>query len=173
MANVSVTPSLRRSAHLITLFAAGLLAPAAGGQEVARSKPWATVNVCDTAAHPNTIGIRASMPGTGSRAERMFMRFQVQYYRARDDTWHPVGRAADSGFVLLGSGRARARQAGRNFVLEQPPRGRSHVVRGFVTFEWRRGAEVEQRTVRITRAGRPKTVGADPPDFSAATCEIR
>ncbi len=100
------------------------------------------------------------------------MRFQVQFYRARDGTWTAVGKAADSGFVLAGSGSAKTVQAGRNFILRPPPSGRSHIVRGFVTFEWRRGGEVVRRAVRITRAGHPGTVGADPEEYSAATCEI-
>src|SRR5689334_5834249 len=41
---------------------------------------WATINICDTAKHPDTIGIRASMPGSGKAKERMYMRFQVQYW---------------------------------------------------------------------------------------------
>ena len=41
---------------------------------------WATVNVCDTVGHPDSIGIRGSMPGSGDKAELMFMRFQVQVF---------------------------------------------------------------------------------------------
>jgi hypothetical protein len=149
----------------------GAAAAAAAPPEV--KSPWATVNVCDTPSYPNTVGIRASMPGSGARGERMFMRFQVQFYRASDDSWHDVGPAADSGFLLVGSGRSKARQAGRNFTLESPPRGASHIVRGVVTFEWRRAGRVIRRVVKPTRAGRRKTPGADPPGFSAATCEIR
>jgi hypothetical protein len=157
-------------AAVATLGAASV--SAAQGPGVARSKLWATINVCDTAAYPNVVGIRASMPGGGGRAERLFMRFQVQFYRPNSDSWHRIGEGADSGFVLVGSGR-KVRQSGRNFTLQPPPRRASHVVRGVVTFEWRRGAEVVRRAVRVTRAGRPDTVGADPPGFSAATCEIR
>lgn len=158
-------------AALATLGAA--VASAAQGPGVARSNLWATINVCDTAEYPNIVGIRASMPGGRGRAERTFMRFQVQFYRPTTDSWHHIGAGADSGFVPVGSGRAKVRQSGRNFTLQPPPRNASHVVRGVVTFEWRRGAEVVKRAARATRAGRPNTVGADPPGFSAATCEIR
>ncbi len=178
MVNASATLSLRMSRRLITAcsIAAVVLAasaPTAHGEAVARSKLWATINVCDTAAHPNTIGIRASMPGARKRGERLFMRFQVQFYRPASDSWHHIGPSADSGFVPVGSRRSKAGQSGRNFTLQPPPRRASHVVRGLVTFEWRRGGEVAKRAVRVTRAGRPNTVGADPPEFSAATCEIR
>src|SRR5262245_47393421 len=30
---------------------------------------WATVNVCDTVGHPDSLGIRGSMPGSGDRRE--------------------------------------------------------------------------------------------------------
>jgi hypothetical protein len=41
-----------------------------------------------------------------------------------------------------------------------------------VSFEWRRGKRVVQHTRAFTEAGHPGTAGAEPPDFSAATCEI-
>ena len=41
---------------------------------------WATVNVCDTIAHPNVIGIRGSMPGADNTREQMYMRFRVQFF---------------------------------------------------------------------------------------------
>ncbi|HYF27693.1 MAG TPA: hypothetical protein VD931_18265, partial [Baekduia sp.] len=127
----------------------------------------------DTVDHPNTIGIRASMPGSGFARERMFARFQVQYLSAADDRWHNLGPSGDSGWVALGSGRYRARQAGRNFVLKAPAEGRVHRVRGAVTFEWRRGKDVVRRARKRTTAGHGSTRGADPAGFSAAVCEIR
>jgi hypothetical protein len=151
--------------------AAAMLWPA--GAAAARKQPWATINVCDTAQHPNVVGIRASMPGSGNRGERMFIRILVQYLKAGPGTWHPLGPDADSGFVAVGSSRAKARQLGRNFILADPPARTSHIVRGFVRFEWRRDGDVVRSATRLTRAGRPGTVGADPPAFSAATCEIR
>ena len=134
---------------------------------------WATINVCDTVDHPNTIGIRASMPGSGIRAEEMFMRFQVQYWKSSDKRWHNIGPSGDSGFIFVGSGRYRARQSGRNFVLKPPPQGKTHLLRGAVTFEWRRGDKVVRRARKRTRSGHPFTRGADPPQWSAARCEIR
>jgi hypothetical protein len=41
-----------------------------------------------------------------------------------------------------------------------------------VSFEWRRGKRVVHRTRAFTEAGHPGTAGAEPPEFSAATCEI-
>ena len=54
---------------------------------------WATVNVCDTVGHPDSIGIRGSMPGDGDKTEVMFMRFQVQLFGAADARWHNLAGA--------------------------------------------------------------------------------
>ena len=134
---------------------------------------WATVNVCDTEERPNTVGIRASMPGSGFAKERMFVRFQVQYLSLLDSKWHNIGASGDSGWVALGSGRYKARQAGRDFVLQAPDEGQTFRVRGAVTYEWRRGTKVVRRVRKRTEGGHPGTRGADPPRYSAASCVIR
>jgi hypothetical protein len=132
---------------------------------------WTTINVCDTAGHPDGIGIRGSMPGSGDRRERMFMRFQVQSFDARLQQWHNNVADGDSGFLPVGSGRSRVRESGRTFTITPPASG-SYLLRGVVTFEWRQGAEVVRRVRRRTGAGHPDTVGSDPPGFTAATCAI-
>ncbi len=143
-------------------------APAAHAQR-AQPRLWATVNVCDTAGAPNTVGVRASMPGSGSARQRMFMRFALEY---RDGTaWRAVGPSADSGFVALGSGRFLARRTGRSFVIAPPAEG-TYRLRGRVTFEWRRGEAVVRREVERTEAGHPTGAG-DPVGFSAATCDVQ
>ncbi len=149
---------------LLALLVAATPAAAQKQKSIYQSKLlWATINVCDTVDHPNTIGIRASIPGSGVRAEEMYMRFQVQYWKASDNSWHNIGPSGDSGFIFVGSGRYRARQAGRNFVLKPPPQGKTHLLRGAVTFEWRRGDKVVRRARKRTRSGHPNTRGADPP----------
>src|SRR4051812_19616933 len=67
---------------------------------------WATINVCDTDAHPNTIGIRGSMPGLRRRAG-MWMRFQVQYLAKSDDKWHNIDSNADSAWKKVGAMRKK------------------------------------------------------------------
>jgi hypothetical protein len=166
------------SAACVTLVAAlpatGSAAPSRDAADAARdAQPWATVNVCDTIGHPDGIGIRGSMAGTGDPGDELFMRIQVQFRRA-DGTWARIGRAADSGFLDLGDGDARVRQAGRTFTLMPPPAGHpAFVLRGLVTFDWRRDGQIVRRVRRLTGAGHPDTPGADPTDFSAATCSIR
>jgi len=107
-----VTP-LRATLGAIALLMAAAPAGAAARQAdaITHSKRlWATVNVCDTVGHPDSIGIRGSMPGSGDKAEVMYMRFQVQVFDQDDAHWHNLA-GADSGFVELGSGRARTRPA--------------------------------------------------------------
>jgi hypothetical protein len=140
----------------------------------AAPSPWATVNVCDTTGHPDGIGIRGWMPGTGDKRDELFMRLQLQFRRA-DDTWRTLGGSGDSGFLDAGNGAPRSgRQAGRTFTLSPPRAGQpAFVLRGLVTFEWRRDGEVVRRARRVTSAGHSGTPGADPDDYSAATCSIR
>jgi hypothetical protein len=158
-----------------------LLAALAPTGAAARSEPsiyqnkrlWATVNVCDTVGHPDSLGIRGSMPGSGDRAEDMFMRFQVQYYTAQDALWHNLGEGADSGFVEVGSAKYRTRQSGRTFTITPPrPGSPAYLLRGVVTFEWRKDGEVTRRARKRTTSAHPDTKGSDPPGFSAATCSI-
>jgi hypothetical protein len=132
---------------------------------------WATVNVCDTPAHPDTMGIRASMPGTGRAKHDMFMRFTIQY-RAADRRWRRVSRRGTSDFIYVGSGAARARQGGWTvrFARSTP---RPQLLRGVVSFYWRGRGKIFRRTRVVTEGDHPTTAGADPRGFSAATCRLR
>ena len=185
MVKVSLIGALRRRRAPITPCGALLAVAAAGaalGAAPAAAAPeptvydsprlWATVNFCDTEEHPDTIGIRGSMPGSGIADERMLMRFQLQYFDRTDEKWHNVGASGDSGFVPVGSARFRSRQSGRNFTV-RPPAGGSYLLRGAVTFEWRLDRKVVRRARRSTTGGRGQTTGADPKGFSAARCTVR
>jgi hypothetical protein len=162
----------------IAVLATAALAPAAAFARPADSiyqnkRLWGTINICDTVGHPDSIGIRGSMPGSGDRTEDMFMRFQVQYYTASDGSWHNLGEDADSGFVEVGSAKFRTRQAGRTFTITPPrPGSDPYLMRGVVTFEWREDGEVVRRARKRTTANHPDTKGSDPVGFTAATCTI-
>src|SRR6188472_2064192 len=113
-----VTP-LRATFGAIVLLMGAVPAGAAARQADALThskRLWATVNVCDTVGHPDSIGIRGSMPGSGDKAELMFMRFQVQVFDETDAHWHNLA-GADSGFVDVGSGRSKTRQSGNTFTI--------------------------------------------------------
>jgi hypothetical protein len=131
---------------------------------------WATIDVCDPAARPNTIGIRGSMPGTGDRDQRMYMQFVLEY-RSPSGHWH-YRSGGESPRVAVGRGSAVARQAGWDFILA-PSSTETYTLRGVVIFEWRlRGVTLVQ-DVRATRSGHVTATGSDPPGYSAATCRVR
>ena len=131
---------------------------------------WATVDVCDTPAHPQAIGIRGSMPGTGDARDSMFMRFVVEY-RGRHGLWRALGGGSSSGFVAVGDGAARVREAGRDFTIASMT-AHTYLLRGVVTFQWRLRGRVLASAVRSTTAGRHASAGADPPGYSASVCSM-
>jgi hypothetical protein len=134
---------------------------------------WATVNVCDTASSPDTIGVRGSMPGSGRSGEQMYIRFRVQYFSRSEGRWHNITRGADSGWVAVGSARFRVRQAGWSFRFVPPDDGTSHLLRGVAAFEWRRGDRVVNHAQKRTTARHRSATGADPPGYSSSNCEIK
>jgi len=131
---------------------------------------WATVDVCSPKDQPNTIGVRGSMPGDGQAHDQMYMRFRVQYLDPTSRAWLFVARGADSGYLKVGSA-STARQAGRSFQFARSG-GRAFTLRGYVTFQWRRAATVLGSANKATDAGHTSLAGADPKDYSAATCRL-
>ncbi len=165
---------LRRNGQIITLFVL-IVVPIAGAQAAHNTDDtrdvWATVNVCDTANAPNTIGIRASMPGSRSGAEVRWMRFVVEYQSQAEGRWIRLADGGDSGYLRVGRGR-RPKQSGRSLRIA-PPAGRSVLLRGRVYFQWRtEGGDILQSESARTRKGYRSDAGADPPGYSAATCTI-
>jgi hypothetical protein len=131
---------------------------------------WATIDVCSPAGRPNTIGIRGSMPGDKRAGDKMYMSFRLQYMSASDQ-WVNLAGSASSGFVAVGSG-ASSRQGGTSFELK-PVAGKPAVtLRGVVDFEWRHGKAIVVKATEPTSVGHKSLAGADPADFSAATCVI-
>jgi len=131
---------------------------------------WATIDVCNPPDQPNMVGVRGSMPGDGVAGDAIYMRFRVQY-EAASGSWVDFARGSNSGFVKVASAR-KAHQDGWSFQVKSPPGKRTTTLRGVVTFEWRRGARVIASISRPTTAGHESLRGADPPNFSAATCTI-
>lgn len=131
---------------------------------------WATIDVCDPADEPNTVGIRGSMPGDGKSNQKMYMSFRLQYLNAKKQ-WLDVASGTSSSFVAVGSGAA-ARQGGTTFDLK-PVNGQPPVtLRGVVDFEWRHGKTVVLSATRTSTVGHKSLAGADPANFSAETCVI-
>ena len=135
---------------------------------------WATINICDTDAYPNVLGVRASMPGNRTR-QTMWMRFRATYFDRETETWHRIPGDSQSPWVETGGARARAREAGRRFTIKPPLPTSTFVVRGVVKFQWRRRetGEVVRRERRVTLAGHPTGRYGDPNGYSSGLCEIR
>jgi hypothetical protein len=163
---------------LVALAVLPLAAPASAAPN---KELWATVNICDTPAHPDEMGVRAAMPGDGTR-ERMYVRFLAQSWSIRRHRWVRVGGQGRSPWLYAGSARFRSGQAGWTFSFD-PPAGTVPVVRALAVFEWRerrarRGSRrgrwvVVMRRRRVTRAGIEGVDDGDPPGFSQASCSIR
>lgn len=145
---------------------------------------WATVNVCDTAAQPDAMGVRARMPGDARRRRaQMYMRFRAQFFSEAEGIWHNVGGEGRSPWIRLGSARVRHRETGYTFRFEAPAAGERFVLRGVVDYQWRErrrvGRRKKLRTVVVrrarahTKAGFESTANADPPGYSSGLCEIR
>jgi len=132
---------------------------------------WATIDVCNPADQPDTVGVRGSMPGDGQNGQVMYMRFRLQYMNTSTRRWVDLTTEAGSGFVAVGRAKA-TRQAGRSFQLVPVPGKPAFTLRGVVSFQWRRGSTVVTSVSRATTAGRQSLAGADPSGFSAATCSI-
>lgn len=141
---------------------------------------WATVNICDTAAHPDTMGVRASMPGNGT-SERLWIRVHAQFRDDATNVYSDLGASARSPWRVLGSARFTRREGGYSFHFAPPPEGRVYTLRARVEYEWRarrrrNGAlktVVVRRATRFTTAGHPGAAGGDPKGFSAAACQLR
>lgn len=153
---------------LVFLVALAMPAPAVASHA---GDLWATVNICDTEQNPNVLGIRASMPGNGT-SQTMWMRFRASYFDRATEEWNDVGGASRSPWIKVGDARYRSRQAGRKFKIDPPLPTTSHVVRGLVEFQWRRGRKVVRRAKQKTLGGHPTGRHADPRGYSRGICEI-
>ncbi len=164
------------------LLLAAVLLPVASSNAVTVDNSrhlWATVNFCDPATPPegigpNTIGIRASMPGSRDGREIMYMRFRLQFFKDADQKWHSVtGGLSDSGWTRVGFARYKARQGGRYFFNVKPPPGKTTVqMRGKVNFEWRLRGEVVRKASKLTTKGHRSSAGSFPAGYTEANCTI-
>jgi hypothetical protein len=138
---------------------------AAVSRAEASSSTWATVNICNTSGHPNTIGIRAQMPSLGVTAQ-LSMVFEVEYWSSHSKTYKLVPGSVRS--VSLGSSRLGLRQSGITLPLT-PHAG---TLRGVVSLHWALGGRTVGSTTRVTTAGHPDADFGDPLHHSSATCAM-
>lgn len=165
---------MRARPKLTALCAAAGLALLAPASAHAERDLWATVNVCDTLASPNTVGVRASMPGTRVR-RRLLMRFGAQFFDRAQGRFVRTGDR--SRWLRVGKGASESVQSGFDFRFGAPSLGSSFTIRGVVEFRWlgRRKDRwrVVKRATQITRAGIRDVEDSDPPGYSQAVCEIK
>ncbi len=131
---------------------------------------WATIDVCSPSDQPNTVGIRGSMPGDSQATGRMYMSFKLQYRNSSSRSWVDLAGASSS-YMAVGDGSS-ARQGGWSFQLAPVAGGPAATLRGVVSFQWRRGSTVLLSASRPTTTGHKSLAGADPADFSSASCQI-
>jgi len=155
-----------RIALLLTALAC-LLAPSAAVAALRDAEPWATVNVCDTARQPDTVGIRAAMPGS-PKGVRLSMRFRVQY-KVGEESWADVENA-DSGWRTLGTAKGVPAESGWTFRFTRP--SKPVTLRGVVRLRWRKGDALPRTDEVATEAGHRSSAGSDPAGYSAATCAL-
>jgi hypothetical protein len=130
---------------------------------------WATVNVCDTQKHPDSIGIRGRAPGDRHKDHNIWMRFFVQYQKA--GVWADVAKGGRTGWRKIGSADYDWREYGVTFPFDLKP-AESYRMRGHVKFEWRAHGEVLKHRHEYTASGHHAAGGGDPKGYSAATCFI-
>jgi hypothetical protein len=161
-----------RGAALLAL-AVTLLASLAIGAADARARflphPWATINACDPAEDPGSVGVRVSVPNRRDAAQ--YLRIRVQFFDTSRRAWRVVRTGGDTGFRRLSRGGGRF-FGGTTFTITPPKAGSSITLRGLADIQWRRGRRVLSRSQVTTHGGHFD--GNDPLlQLSAATCVIR
>jgi hypothetical protein len=131
---------------------------------------WATFDVCNPSDQPDTVGVRGSMPGDGRKGDEMFMGFRLQFLRPPRH-WANLPGGATPDLMPIGDASV-SRQWGTSFVIRPVPGKPAFVLRAVATFQWQRGSQVLARTELLTGTGHRSLAGADPPNFSAATCSL-
>jgi len=162
-----------RGAALFALaLAATLLLSLAVGAGAARAQfvpnPWATINACDPADDPGSVGVRVSVPNRRDAAQ--WVRVRIQFFDGTLGSWRVVRAGGDGGFTKLSDGGGRV-FGGTTFTFTPPAAGRQVKLRGLVDVQWRAGKRVVSRT-QITTHGNHRS-SVDPLlAVSLPTCVI-
>lgn len=174
----------RHGAPILVLFMLlAAVAPAASARKPSRSSPptrsqiqtairkathsrdlWATVNICDTKHHPDTVGIRGQMPSL-SFATNMSMKIQVDYWSSKLSRF--LTDPGVSQTVSLGDPVDTIVQGGATFKFKPPV-----VLSGTITYRWKLHGKVIGRATRLTGNGYKHVAYGDPPGRSTATCTM-
>jgi hypothetical protein len=127
---------------------------------------WATVNVCNTQHHPDTLGIRGQMPALGFSSQ-LWMTITVDFWDSQQKRFRLDPKVSPHA-VAVGKFRFGAHQAGTtiNFF---PHAGR---FQGTILFQWKRFGKVVGHLIRTTTGGHKHVDQSDPRGHSASTCWI-
>jgi hypothetical protein len=157
--------------RLVSIVAVLLALVVPASADAANKNLWATVNICDSPTARNVIGIRASMPGNGTR-QQMLMHFSAEYYDSSKNAWRPTG--SSSAWIKVGSARYVSTQAGFSFQFADPPKGTRFMMRGVVQYQWRarKSGRVLRRRTRVTKGGYKGVLGGIPAGRSDSTCLV-
>jgi hypothetical protein len=128
------------------------------------SQLWATINICNTKAHPDTVGIRGQIPALGFAAA-MTMQVRLQYYTTATGTFKPLAHSETP--LSAGTAASGLRQEGVSFKVSPPA-----ILNATVMFSWKIGNRLLGSTTRTTRANIKRVQQGDPAGFSAASCRI-
>jgi len=158
------------SAALATASAAGANpTPAQIRTSIARAQRaktlWATVNICDTRADPNVLGVRGQMPSLGFPAW-MSMEIHLSYYNQTKQAF--VADPGTTKTIRLGRSTRGLQQGGATYTFKGP----TPVLQASVSFVWRRSGHKLGTTHMVTTGGHPSADFGSPPRFSAASCRI-
>jgi hypothetical protein len=129
---------------------------------------WATINICNTRAHRDSIGIRGQMPALGFPA-RLAMKIQVDYWVAAAKAFKPVPGSGARAVARLGTVVDGLQQGGHTFRFK-PGAG---LLSGTITFQWVRMGRMIGRISKQVTGGHRTVDHGDPPHHTAATCTIR
>ena len=164
-----------RSLILCIALALAAVAFAGPAADAASDNLFATVNICDTAKNPNSVGVRGRIPGEGERVN-LRMRFFLQY-RKQDGTWVQLKGAVSPWVALPPKNKGGWRSDGFTFGVQDLKVGQKIRTRGRVRFEWRRGGSLLHSKTEFTEGGHQAAMSkpnehADPSGYSAATCVV-
>lgn len=133
-------------------------------RQAERSKHlWTTINICNTARYPLTLGIRGQMPALGFRAS-LYMDVRALYWS--DSRFIAVPTAAT--LIDLGPQTTGLRQGGVSFGFA-PGAGKLSAA---ITFIWKRDGKVLAQTSRPATQGHPDADYGSPAHHSSARCDI-
>jgi hypothetical protein len=152
----------------LTAVLASLAVAAPSAPAQFRPRPWATINACDPADAPGSVGVRVSVPNRDDAAQ--WVRIRIQFFDGTRGAWRVVRRGGDGGFVRLSAGGGRV-FGGTTFMFSPPAAGNQLKLRGLVDVQWRRGRRVVSSSQVTTHGNHRSTV--DPLlAVSEATCVI-